>query len=76
MKFKVETQDRVFALRPAHLSDAADLHGNCFPEQSQEDVQSYLRWCLAQVEKGRLARLVAEVDGCVVGSGQFSVGSD
>ena len=73
MKADMETQDWGFSIRPARLPDAADLHGNCFPEQSAEDVRDYLCWCLTQAEKGRLARLVAEVDECVVGSGQLTI---
>lgn len=37
------------------------------------EVRDYLRWCLAQVGKGRMTRLVAEVGGCVVASGQLAI---
>jgi N-acetylglutamate synthase-like GNAT family acetyltransferase len=56
-----------------HLSDAADLQLHCLPEQPLADVQSYLQWCLAQMEKGRMVRLVAEVDGQVIGTGQLAI---
>jgi ribosomal-protein-alanine N-acetyltransferase len=60
-------------LRPVCLSDVVDLHRNCFPEQPLERTEDYLRWCVAQVARGRMARLVAEVEGQVVGNGQLSI---
>ena len=65
--------ERGYVLRPVHLSDAADLQLHCLPEQPLADVQSYLQWCLAQTEKGRMVRLVAEVDGQVIGVGQLAI---
>jgi ribosomal-protein-alanine N-acetyltransferase len=65
--------EREYVLRPVRLSDAADLQHHCLPEQSLADVQSYLQWCLAQTEKGRMVRLVAEVDGQVIGGGQLAI---
>jgi ribosomal protein S18 acetylase RimI-like enzyme len=62
-----------FSIRSASLADAADLHANCFPEQALNEVQDYLRWCLAQQAKGRMVRLVAEADGLVVANGQFAI---
>jgi ribosomal protein S18 acetylase RimI-like enzyme len=61
------------SLRAASLADAADLRGNCFPEQTLGEVQEYLRWCMNQQAKGRLVRLVAEVDGQAVANGQLSI---
>ena len=55
------------------MADAADLHDNCFPEQTLGEVYDYLRWCLTQQAKGRLVRLVAEVDGQVVANGQLTI---
>jgi GNAT superfamily N-acetyltransferase len=60
-------------LRPARLADAADLHHNCNPEQPLDDLRAYLAWCLVQVSKGRMVRLVAEADGHVVASGQLTL---
>jgi ribosomal protein S18 acetylase RimI-like enzyme len=36
-------------------------------------MEAYLRWCVAQAEKGRMVRLVAEVEGQAVGNGQLSI---
>jgi ribosomal protein S18 acetylase RimI-like enzyme len=55
------------------MTDALDLHHNCFPEQSLDEVQDYLRWCMNQQAKGRMMRLVAEVDGQAVANGQLTL---
>jgi N-acetylglutamate synthase-like GNAT family acetyltransferase len=60
-------------LRLVRLSDAEALQRHCFPDQSLADVQGYLQWCLAQMEKGRMVRLVAEADAQVIGGGQLTV---
>jgi len=60
-------------IRPARLEDAGDLHRHCYPEAGLGDVQDYLTWCLAQEKKGRIVRLVAEVDGRAVGNAQLTV---
>jgi ribosomal protein S18 acetylase RimI-like enzyme len=66
-------KEQTWSLRPAELADAAGLQCNCFPEQSLAEVKEYLRWCLKQAEKGRMVRLVAELDGQVVASGQLAI---
>ena len=60
-------------LRYARPSDAPDLTHNCFPEQAPGQVREYLSWCLAQQAKGRIVRLVAQVDGQVVANGQLGI---
>lgn len=60
-------------LRPARREDAAALHKSCYPDAEPEDVDFYLAWSLRQVQKGRMVRLVAEVDGRVVGNAQLTV---
>ncbi len=60
-------------IRPARLEDADSLHRHCYPEASVDDVRDYLAWCLRQAEKGRLVRLVAEVEGQAVGNVQLTV---
>jgi len=60
-------------LRPARREDAAALHASCYPDADPEDVDFYLAWSLRQVQKGRMVRLVAEVDGRVVGNAQLTV---
>ena len=61
------------SLRPARQTDAFDLHRNCFPEQTLDEVRDYLRWCLAQHARGRIVRLVAEADGQVIANGQLAL---
>ena len=60
-------------LRPARLEDAKALHESCYPEADLEDVAFFLAWSLRQVERGRMVRLVAEVDGQVVGTAQLTM---
>ncbi len=60
-------------IRPARLEDADPLQRGCYPEASADEVRGYLAWCLRQAEKGRLIRLVAEVEGQVVGNVQLTV---
>ncbi len=60
-------------LRPACLADAAALQESCYPGVDPEDVAFYLGWSLRQVQKGRMVRLVAEVDGRVVGTAHLSL---
>ena len=60
-------------LRPARLDDAGALHKSCYPEADAEDVSFYLAWSLRQVQRGRMVRLVAEVDGRVVGNAQLTL---
>jgi ribosomal-protein-alanine N-acetyltransferase len=61
------------SIRPAQLDDADALHRHCYPAQVLEDVRDYLAWCLRQADKGRIVRLVAEVDGQAVGNAQLTV---
>jgi ribosomal protein S18 acetylase RimI-like enzyme len=63
----------ISSLRPARLSDAADLHRYCFPDQPAEQTGDYLNWSLTQMQKGRMLRLVAEVDGQVIASAQLAI---
>ena len=60
-------------VRPARLRDAEALQRHCYPAVSLDDVRDYLAWCLRQAKKGRILRLVAEVDGQVVGNSQLTV---
>jgi GNAT superfamily N-acetyltransferase len=60
-------------IRPARLDDAGALQRHCYPDHALEDVQGYLAWCLRQAEKGRIVRLVAQVDGQAVGNAQLTV---
>jgi ribosomal protein S18 acetylase RimI-like enzyme len=60
-------------IRPARLDDAQDLQHNCYPDHSLDAVRDYLAWCLRQASKGRIVRLVAEVEGRAVGNAQLTV---
>jgi ribosomal protein S18 acetylase RimI-like enzyme len=60
-------------IRPARLKDAEALQRHCYPEANLDDVRDYLAWCLRQAKKGRILRLVAEVDGQAVGNAQLTV---
>jgi len=62
-----------WSIRPVRLSDAADLQRNCFSGQSLRAVEDYLMWCLAQADKGRMVRLVVELEGEVIASGQLAL---
>lgn len=63
----------MLSLRSARMTDAFDLCHNCFPEQPFNEIQDYLRWCLEQQARGRLVRLVAEIDGQVIANGQLTL---
>lgn len=60
-------------IRPARMDDAEALHRHCYPDNDLEDVCDYLAWCLRRAQKGRVVRLVAEVDGQAVGNAQLTV---
>jgi len=60
-------------IRPARLEDAEALHRHCYPAYPFEDVRDYLAWCLQRAERGQIVRLVAEVEGQVVGNVQLTV---
>jgi ribosomal protein S18 acetylase RimI-like enzyme len=55
------------------MDDAEAVHRHCYPHHNLDDVRDYLAWCLRQAEKGRIVRLVAEVDGQAVGNVQLTV---
>jgi ribosomal protein S18 acetylase RimI-like enzyme len=60
-------------IRAACLDDAEALHRHCYPEHTPGDVRDYLAWCLRQAEKGKIVRLVAEIEGQVVGNAQLTI---
>lgn len=63
-------------LRPARMEDAEALWRNCFSQNTLAEMREYLAWCLRQVEKGRLVRLVAEADGQAVANAQLTLWRD
>jgi N-acetylglutamate synthase-like GNAT family acetyltransferase len=60
-------------VRRLRAADAADLGRSCYPDQPLKAVQDYADWCVAQMERGLLVRLVVEVDGRVVANGQLTL---
>jgi GNAT superfamily N-acetyltransferase len=60
-------------IRPAQPGDAEALHRGCYPDRSLNDVRDYLDWCLRQAARGKVVRLVAEVEGRAVGNAQLTV---
>ena len=63
-------------LRPARMEDAEALWQNCFLQNTLDKTRDYLAWCLRQAEKGRLVRLVGEVDGEAVAKAQLTFWPD
>ena len=63
-------------IRLARLADAEALHRHCYPDSTFDAVRDYLAWCLRQAAKGRIARLVADVDGQAVGNVQLTAWGD
>lgn len=59
-------------IRPARLADAEALHRHCYPGLTLGAVRDYLAWCLRQAERGRIVRLVADLDGQAVGNVQLT----
>ena len=59
-------------IRPARLADAEALHCHCYPDSTLDAVRHYLAWCLRQAPKGRITRLVVDVDGQAVGNVQLT----
>ncbi|MFL5698294.1 MAG: GNAT family N-acetyltransferase [Ktedonobacteraceae bacterium] len=55
-------------IRPVHREDAADLQANCFSRNTLEEVQQQIESLLDDFARGQAMRLVAEVDGSVIGN--------
>ena len=65
-----------WTLRPVRMEDAEALWRNCFSQESLAETREYLAWCLRQVDKGWLVRLVAEADGQAVANAQLTLRRD
>jgi ribosomal protein S18 acetylase RimI-like enzyme len=63
-------------LRPARMEDAEALWRNCFSQNTLAETREYLAWCLRQMERGHLVRLVAEVDGQAAANAQLTLWRD
>jgi len=55
-------------VRPVAPGDVADLHKNCFPRSTHDEVHRLVESSLRGALEGRYAHLVAEADGEVVGT--------
>jgi GNAT superfamily N-acetyltransferase len=55
-------------IRPVAAGDVADLHKNCFPRSTHDEVHRLVEASLRGSLEGRYAHLVAEADGRVVGT--------
>ena len=55
-------------IRPIRRGDAANLQANCFSGNTLEEVRQQIESLLDDLAGGHTLRLVAEVDGTVVGS--------
>jgi ribosomal protein S18 acetylase RimI-like enzyme len=60
------------AIRPVERGDVADLQENCFSMNTLEEVEERVEKTIQMSEEGSGARLVAEVDGKVVGTVMLS----
>jgi len=58
------------------MEDAEALWCNCFSQGTLAETREYLAWCLRQMEKGRLVRLVAEANGQAVANAQLTLWRD
>jgi ribosomal protein S18 acetylase RimI-like enzyme len=72
---KTEVSRRA-TIRPVREGDAAGLQRHCYPYARLEDVQDYVAWCLHPSRQSWITRLVAEVDGHVVGNAQLTTRGD
>ena len=55
-------------IRPVQREDAADLQANCFSRNTLEEVQQQIESLLDDFARGQALRLVAEVEGTVIGN--------
>jgi len=55
-------------IRPARIEDAPSLQRNCLPADTVDQVKGFLERDAKEAEKGKKARIVADVGGEVVGN--------
>lgn len=65
-----------FVIRGVRIEDAEALWRNCFSRNTLDETREYLDWCLHQMERGRVVRLVAEADGQAVANAQLTLWPD
>jgi ribosomal protein S18 acetylase RimI-like enzyme len=65
-----------YIVRSVRLGDAEALWRNCFSQNTLDATRKYLTWCLGQIEKRRMVRLVAEADGQAVANAQLTLWPD
>jgi len=54
--------------RPAKLEDAPSLQKNCLPANTLDEVKSFLEKDVEEMSRGNKVRLVAEINGEVIGN--------
>jgi GNAT superfamily N-acetyltransferase len=64
----MEAMTEILQIRRTTIQDARDLHANCFSMSSFEAVKNALIVDLAAMETGQRIRLVASINGVVVGN--------
>jgi ribosomal protein S18 acetylase RimI-like enzyme len=64
--------NEMITIRPVERKDAADLRENCFSMNTLEEVQERIENTIQMAEEETGLRLVAEVDGLVVGTVMLS----
>jgi len=55
-------------IRPAKLEDAPSLQRNCLSANTLDEVENFLKKDIEEMEKGNKIRIVADVDGEVIGN--------
>jgi GNAT superfamily N-acetyltransferase len=63
-------------VRMPTIDDAAALHTYCFPSMKLKEVEDQLNSDLAEMEDGKMVRLVADAGGYAVGNIKLSVDED
>jgi len=63
-------------IRRLREGDAGALQRYCYTDAALEEVQDYVTWCLHPSRESWITRLVAEVDGHVVGNAQLTTRGD
>ena len=73
---QVERSMGGLVVRPVRIEDAESLWRNCFPQDTLAETYEYLSWCLRQIEKGWMVRLVAQVDDQAIANAQLTLWRD
>ncbi len=58
-------------IRPVKLSDSEDIANYLFTQAKEEDIKKNLQDDIQKMDQGKLLRIVAEIDGKVIGQCDF-----